>query len=189
MPGGIAILGWGSLLWGSPPAFRDQHGPWQFDGPELPLEFSRVSQRRRGALTLVIDPIHGSPCPVAYAISRRAHPEDAIRDLWVREGTTRRNIGYLFADGSAAQARDPVSRDAIRAWAAGRTLDVVVWADLPSNFAEEVGEPFGIDAALAYLQALGPEARTEAIEYLQRAPDFVATPLLRGVTTQSWFRG
>src|SRR5256885_15588809 len=57
----IAILGWGSLLWEGGADFDRHHEDWQFDGPTLRLEFSRMSPSRLGALTLVIDPLHGSP--------------------------------------------------------------------------------------------------------------------------------
>jgi hypothetical protein len=63
----IVILGWGSLLWDRRAAFDEQRGEWQFDGPNLSLEFSRISKTRAGALTLVIDPINGERCSVAYA--------------------------------------------------------------------------------------------------------------------------
>ncbi len=121
MPAQIAILGWGSLLWDSRPEFDEQHESWQHDGPEIKLEFSRVSQSRRGALTLVIDPKNGTPCRVAYAISKRRDPEDAICDLRCREGTTRSNVGFLFVNGSRQpQSRDPNSLEAINAWAKRR---------------------------------------------------------------------
>jgi hypothetical protein len=69
----IAILRWGSLLWdGQNNRYFDVlHGPWMFDGPELQLEFSRKSQTRSGALTLVIDSKHGASSRVAYAVSTR----------------------------------------------------------------------------------------------------------------------
>lgn len=63
----IAILGWGSLLWDQRAEFDKKHEDWQFDGPSLMLEFSRVSQTRNGALTLVLDFNNGKPCQVAYA--------------------------------------------------------------------------------------------------------------------------
>ena len=50
MPAQIAILGWGSLLWDTRPEFDEQHEPWRHDGPEIKVEFSRVSQSRRGAI-------------------------------------------------------------------------------------------------------------------------------------------
>lgn len=74
----IALLGWGSLLWDKRPEFDEYHEPWQFDGPELPLEFSRfyLAQRRS-------DPRHrrsarrGLPdrlCPQHAPRSRRCKP-------------------------------------------------------------------------------------------------------------------
>ena len=91
----IAILGWGSLLWDHQPEFDQQHHDWLLDGPRLKLEFSRISRSRRGALTLVIDPTNDELCPVAYALSKRQDPEDALCDLRFREGTTKKNIGYF----------------------------------------------------------------------------------------------
>ena len=61
----IAILGWGSLLWDNQPEFDRWHESWQYDGPRLKLEFSRVSKSRLRALTLVIDEIYGTPAVVA----------------------------------------------------------------------------------------------------------------------------
>ena len=90
----IAILGWGSLLWDQRAEFDKQHEGWQFDGPSLKLEFSRVSETRNNALTLVLDSNNGNSCQVAYALSNRKNPDDAICDLRCREGTTLKNIGF-----------------------------------------------------------------------------------------------
>jgi len=67
----IAILGWGSLLWEGGPEFDSWHGPWQYDGPTLKLEFSRVSKKRLRALTLVIDSEHGTETAVAWCLAKR----------------------------------------------------------------------------------------------------------------------
>ena len=188
MPAQIVILGWGSLLWDNRPEFDDQHEIWELDGPEIKVEFSRVSRfRRRGALTLVIDPQNGTLCRVAYAVSKRQDPEDAICDLRCREGTLRSNIGFLFTDGSRHQARDPSSRDSICAWAKAKRLDVVVWTDLDSNFAQKCEKTFSVDTALAYIQSLDPEAKSKAAEYVWRARAFVDTPLRRALQGQPWF--
>ena len=100
----IAILGWGSLLWDRNSAFDDQIGDWKFDGPELPLEFSRISQKRSNALTLMIDTLNGTNCTVAYALSKRKSPDDAICDLRSREGTVLRRIGYHFLGSGLIEA-------------------------------------------------------------------------------------
>ncbi|MHC2302867.1 hypothetical protein [Rhizobium mongolense] len=58
----IAILGWGSLIWDQRPEFDMHHKGWLRGGPVLMLEFSRISESRKSALTLVIDNTHGEPC-------------------------------------------------------------------------------------------------------------------------------
>lgn len=183
----IAILGWGSLLWERRPGFDKHHDAWQFTGPEIKLEFSRVSESRRGALTLVIDSKNGAVCRIAYALSKRKNPEVAICDLRSREGTTRAKLGLFFADGLPPQARDPDSLSAIRVWAKVKKFDVVVWTDLDSNFEKVCGRPFQIDAALAHLQSLDAESKSRAAEYVWRARAFVDTPLRRALQVQPWF--
>lgn len=184
----IAILGWGSLLWDNRfPDFDAQRGPWLDDGPEVVLEFSRVSGTRNGALTLVIDPDHGVACRVAYAISKRDRLEDAINDLRIRESTPRRNIGFVLADGSRHRGRDCATREAVCEWCTAKKFDAVVWTDLNSNFADTCGAPFSIDTATSHIQALEPEGKAKAAEYVWRAPQFVSTPLRAVLQTAPWF--
>ena len=118
----IAILGWGSLLWDWTRA-DGRHSSWQKDGPELKLEFSRISTSRNGALTLVIDPEHGMPTQVAYDLSQKLR-KDAMGDLRRREETTLSNIGYVRLNAAGAcvgsSGRDPATIDAIRHWAAAK---------------------------------------------------------------------
>lgn len=188
MPPTIAILGWGSLLWDVRPEFNQHHLPWQFDGPQLPIEFARISKTPGGALTLVLDSACGTPCTVAHARSKRNDPEDAIFDLRSREGTTRKNIGYFFANGSAQQAREASTLATIAAWAKAKAFDVVVWTDLPSNFQAEAGQPFSVPAALAHLSSLSPEGKAAAAAYVWRAPELVVTPLRTELQSQPWFQ-
>lgn len=172
----IALLGWGSLLWEGGNTFDDWHEHWQCDGPPLRIEFSRVSSSRGGALTLVIDPENGVPIRVAWCLSRRQIIGEAIEDLHKREQTPVHNIGRFAVTGET-NCHDIESLDSISAWATERELDGVVWTDLRSNFAKKVGEPFSVDVAMRYLKSLEGESRTKAVEYFQRAPSFVQTPL------------
>lgn len=186
----IAILGWGSLIWDIRPEFSRFHGAWEADGPTLPLEFSRVSSTREDSLTLVLDENNGSLCQVAYARSTRQNPDDAIADLRCREGTTLSNIGYYFRDASKRNSRSNNTFVTIGAWADARSIDVVVWTDLPSNFASRgtQSRPFTVAAAVAHLQSLPASARAKADEYIRQAPQFVDTPLRRILQAEPWFQ-
>jgi hypothetical protein len=171
----IAILGWGSLLWDTRREFlpfTNQCGPWQRGGPSLPLEFSRISKSRGGALTLVIDPENGTETIVSYCVSARTRSSAAIEDLRVREGPTRQEWIGSF--------RTPFEQSryfhAIRAWASSHSFDDVVWADLPPGF-RAFRQPFSVEAAVAHVEGLDAHGATMAREYFQQAPDFVQTPV------------
>ncbi|MER8759873.1 hypothetical protein NKH69_30285 [Mesorhizobium sp. M0976] len=188
-PPKIAILGWGSLIWDRRPEFDGQHGPWQEDGPLLKLEFSRISETRKGALTLVIDPDYGQECTAQYAISTRKGPADAIADLRCREGTIMKRMGYWFADGSHS-CQPPVPAT-IPEWAQDRGIDAVVWTGLPRNF-EKKAQPgreavFSVEAATGYLQNLPAEGKALAAQYIWRAPEFVQTRLRTALAAEPWF--
>jgi hypothetical protein len=186
----IAILGWGSLLWYKRPEFDEQHYKWQYDGPCLKIEFSRVSWTRNGSLTLVLDTENGKGCQVAYALSKRKYPDDAICDVRCREGTILKNVGFHFADNSRKQARDEEVLKSIQKWASAKKIDVVVWTDLKNNFQEEskCKKPFSVEAALCHIQALDNEGKAKASEYVWRAPTFVETPLREALQLQPWFQ-
>ncbi|MCX5675409.1 MAG: hypothetical protein NTX87_10425 [Planctomycetota bacterium] len=187
MPAKIAILGWGSLLWEGGEEFDRWREPWQYDGPSLKLEFSRVSDSRLGALTLVIDPKHGSPTTVRWCLSKRQDPDDAVCDLRCREGTTLAKIGRILLGSSRNQFRDQESHEAIAAWAKTKNLDGIIWTDLRSNFQEKVKQTFSVQAAVSYVKALPAEARAKAAEYVWRAPDVVQTPLRMALQKEPWF--
>src|SRR5713226_4147257 len=109
----IAILAWGSLLWEGGLQFDSWHHAWQYDGPTLKIEFSRVSKRRLGALTLVIDPDHGSPTTVAWCLSKRESLENAIADLRCRENCLVEDIGRIRIDKErvspvSGETEDPI---------------------------------------------------------------------------------
>lgn len=173
----IAVLGWGSLIWktnGLP-----IRGDWHQGGPDLPIEFSRVS--RDGRLTLVIDHIAVVPVRTRYAISARSRIEDAIADLAAREETSLRYIGSVVAasgDCSPATTQDEKAVCArVLAWCKATGTDGAVWTALPSNFQERTSKPFSTENALEYLEALPAEAKSAALHYIKMAPEEVVTPV------------
>lgn len=182
------ILGWGSLLWDEgdyPLVLRSE---WTAGGPTLPLEFSRVSDSRKGALTLVLDPETGAECAVSFAVSSRRHMEDVICDLRCREGTVSRRIGFIDLVSGAQRANvHPASADLIRHWAEKRNLSSVVWTDLPSNFDENGRGRFNVKAATTYLLSLDAEGARKAKEYIDRAPPAIQTPLREHLQKTDWW--
>jgi len=188
MPQQIAILGWGSLLWEGGSDFDRWHDDWRYDGPSLKIEFSRVSSSRLGALTLVVDLQDGSATTVAWCLSRRNSPDDAVADLRCREGCSVRHIARLDVSKSSDKVEQPDGSTDIRSWAQGRELDVIIWTALPSNFECKVKTPFSVRDALVYLKMLSPQAKVKAAEYLWRAPEFVRTPLRTAIEKEPWFR-
>lgn len=180
----IAILGWGSLLWEARTEFDQWHGKWHPGGPTLRLEFSRVSKTRLGALTLVIDEKHGTPTSVVWCHSKRTSLEDAVCDLRCREGTTSANVGRLLVPEEAAKGG---AEDPMLGWARSRKLDAVIWTNLKSNFRQKTRKAFSIESVVEYVQALSPEAKAKAAEYVWRAPDFVKTPVRSVLQRESWF--
>jgi hypothetical protein len=187
MPPQIAILGWGSLLWEGGADLDRWHDDWRDDGPSLKLEFSRVSSTRLGALTLVLDSKHGTHTTVAWCMSKRKEPADAVADLRCREGCGIGSIARL--DLPLPETSPPQYQEAatVAEWASTRELDVVVWTALQSNFETKVGKPFSVEEAVAYVKGLSPEAKVRAAEYVWRAPRFVNTPMRKALERPPWF--
>ncbi len=183
----IGILGWGSLLWEGGPEFDQRHGQWEFDGPTLKLEFSRISKTRLGALTLVIDEERGASTTVAWCRSKRTSMDDAICDLRCREGTTVENIGRRLVSGGAEFVAPGAVGDPILVWAQSKGLDAVVWTALKSNFTREKMKSFTVEAAVSHIKELVPDAKAKAAEYVWRAPAFVKTPLRSRLEAEPWF--
>src|SRR6056297_1420483 len=104
----IAIVGWGSLLWDLETLAPNVAGGWErAGGPRLPLEFSRVSPKRRGALAVVTDAQAGVPCMTSVIASRRSSVGDALIDLADRERAPRERIGAVSRDATVAVGSHP----------------------------------------------------------------------------------
>lgn len=180
----IAILGWGSLLWEPGEFLNEWITAWQYDGPQLYVEFSRISRKRGGALTLVIDETNGTSTKVAWCLSKRKLLEDAIADLRCREETTMANIAHVCLAEETSMSGS--SYKEIIAWAKEKGIDAVVWTGLKSNFKKETGAPFSVEAAVAYLKRPDID-RQCAAQYVREAPDFVRTKLRTALQNKPGF--
>jgi hypothetical protein len=185
----IAILGWGSLVW--EPGEIQLKTKWRTGGPVLPIEFSRISDRRDGALTLVIDPDNGERVSTRFAVSKRTEIEDTICDVRTREETVVKRIGYVnLVNGSQRCNVYPEVSHAIRAWALSNNFDAVVWTDLPSNFGEKTGVQFSVEEAVKYLLlSLSENGAIKARDYILKAPQEIDTPLRRKLKDDPWLKG
>ncbi len=183
----IAILGWGSLLWEPGDIFKEQIGEWVEDGPVLPIEFSRISGKRNGALTLVIDPDYGVPVRTQYTFSKRKNPEDVVSDLRTREGTIFRHIGLIDLDKAIFRSHWTSIIDKIKLWAEQKQFRAVVWTDLPSNFLEKTNKMFSTENAIDYLKKLSIEGQKSTKEYIKNAPNVVVTPLRTTLSLDPWY--
>ena len=185
----VTILAWESLIWD--PRNLEVRSDFRPDGPELPLEFSRIS--KDGRLTLVIDETHGTLCPSYTAISAKETFSDAKENLKQREGMTHINaVGFVdLRNGEAsfrARERHPGTLGKIESWAKETKRERVIWTVLASNFEDDQKEAFGVDAAIRYLEGLSEEKRQKSLEYIRNAPAEVQTPVREAVKHQ-WPEG
>jgi hypothetical protein len=184
----IAVIAWGSLLW-HPDTIRIA-APFTLTGPNLPVEFCRISKNRR--LTLVIDEDFGTLCQTYAAPSAFNTLDEAIENLREREAMSHaRDVGFIDLTTNTrspfATTRHAAATETIAAWTQSSGYDAAIWTALPSDFASAAPEPFSVNAAIRYLESLeqsDPEAFTRALAYIRNAPPATQTPLRDRVTTQ-----
>jgi len=184
----ILILGYGSLIWDLDDLAPKVRGDWHLSaGPPLPLEFSRISPKRKQSLVVVIDPAAGDPCPTHAIESARDTVAEAVTDLAARERTTEAYIGWVDTVAGAAYSRQDGVVERVRAWCGATGALGAVWTDLDENFAAETGTPFTIPRGIAYLKTLEGESLAAALEYINGAPAATDTPLRRALRADPWW--
>lgn len=159
----IAILAFGSLVWS--PRNLKLKGDWQYGGPELPVEFSRIARDGRLVLTHTPGKI---PQATYFAESAFSKLNEAIANVAEREGCHIRHI-------SAYQTDKPRFREWLKEWG----FDHLLHCALPVNFEEERGEALSGPATLKYLLSLEGAERERAWEYIVKAPEKIDTPIRR----------
>lgn len=186
MKSAVAIIGYGSLVWDLEILAPWVEGPWRMRaGPALPLEFSRISPKRRMGLVVCIDPALGAPCPSHVIASRRTGVAEARADLAARERAPRERIGWVDLAAGAGEGR--VAED-VAAWAATAGFAGAVWTELDPNFEATAGRPFGFEAGEAWLLGLAGADRDEAVRYIANAPAETDTRFRRWLAGRDWWR-
>ncbi|MHA2363209.1 MAG: hypothetical protein ACXAC7_04575 [Candidatus Hodarchaeales archaeon] len=170
----IAIIGWGSLIWD--PRNLESKGDWQKDGPELPIEFARVS--KDGRLTLAIHP-GSNVLTTLWIESSNQNLNNAITNLRKRERCHSQNIGYVNIRDEKTRIRSENKEimKSIEQWLIKKKYDAVIWTDLPPNFAEKTGKDFTKENVLTYIKSLEGETLRKAQKYIVNAPQQIRTRL------------
>lgn len=185
----IAIIGYGSLIWDLDNLEPHVAGPWQRGaGPCLPVEFSRISPKRKRALVLVVDETTQTPSPTSVIASARRHIDDAVADLARRERCKPERLGVAAARGGHSLSRFPRALAAVETWLAASPYDAAIWTEHESNFETITGRSFSPTSGDAYLQTLVGDSLAEAWSYLESAPAETDTPLRRHMRAQDWWR-
>ena len=183
-----AVLGWGSLIWDLDTLAPHVRLPWRMGaGPRLPMEFSRVSAKRRMGLVVCLDPEVGVPCQTHAIASARGALAQAIADLALRERAPELRIGGVCLASGAAQGREGIV-GIVRDWCRQTGWTGAVWTDLLPNYAETAGEAFSPERGMAYLRTLAGDCLDEAVRYIENAPATTDTPLRRRLATDPWWR-
>jgi len=171
----IAIIGYGSLIWDLENLAPWVSGDWQLGaGPLMPVEFSRVSPKRKYALVLVIDEKLDHQCKTSVIESSQSHIEQAVANLAARERCPADMIGYISSGGQFHRPQQSAA-----SWLKQSDYDAVLWTALPGNFESERQQAFSHLHGRDYLKTLDGDALMEAWRYIEFAPQVTDTPFRR----------
>ena len=156
-------------------------------GPRLPMEFSRISPKRKLGLVVCLDPVVGMECTTNVIQSTKPDIMHTIDDLAARERAPLDLIGAVHCSG-LQKGRMPEVCSAVSDWCEVNGWDGAVWTDLEPNFFEYTKHNFTIDAGLKYLRTLSGESLIEAHNYIERAPHQTKTPLRAALAKDTWWQ-
>ena len=145
----IVYLAWGSLYW-NPDNLPIVY--WKPTDMEFPLEFSRVSDKGKGRLTLVIDEKNGSKNKIWYSETHLKNVDQAINALKKREKTVVKNIAYINLKSKKERVSNTPKYlvEMIKKWAIENNITTVIWTDLASNWEDIMKMKYTPQAAYQY---------------------------------------
>ena len=162
----IACLAWGSLVWNRGKLPVDG---WETDGPRVKVEF--VRQSKDGRLTLVLYAA-ADPVPGLWASMKTKSLDEAMDKLAEREDCDRDQIGcWPSTNGSS----DPPAIPGLRAWAASKGLDHVIWTALEPKFSGRRGNAPSAEQVVNYLRNLDLDIAKKAKKYVRCTPQQIDT--------------
>jgi 1,4-dihydroxy-2-naphthoyl-CoA synthase len=144
---------------------------WQQSNLKLPLEFSRISDKGRGRMTLVIDDINGKNNNIWINYCLEPNVNKAINYLKLREQTSKNNIAYINL--RTRKYRIPnTSLHIIKKlvqWATKSGVEVIIWTDLKSNWKQIRGMEYNIRDAFDYYESAQHETQIDIMDYVKKA--------------------
>ncbi len=161
----IAVICWGSIYWDK--GSLKTRGDWKNDGPELPLEFCRISSpgKSKERVTLVLNEC-SKLCLTYWDLMSATDLKTARNNLRDREGSVTDDI-HTFTRG-----QNPLSviSKQIESWLVGHPeVDAVVWTGLDSNWAQFRKNKFSIEDLVQYLESK-KDSIAKIKEYFEKAP-------------------
>ncbi|SRR5579871_3253624 len=180
----IACIGWGSLIW-DPRDLLIQHSEYREDawcpnGPDLPIEFARVSRRKVGntlqndRLTLVLVP-GARVVRTLWTLFTVDDLQSARESLRIREGVSversLNGIAHWMRSGSLESGIARIIAD----WAIRHHLDAAIWTYLTSKFGEQENRTPSSEEVIGYLTGLTGGTRSRAEEYVRKTPRQIRT--------------
>jgi hypothetical protein len=168
----IACLGWGSLIW-QPKNLKIQN-EWFQDGPMLPIEFTRKSDKGKGRITLIIDNA-AKPVRSLWALMTTNDLNEAKESLKEREGTN--DIENIHSVITIEKPDTPI-KTTIQKWLVSKDLNAAIWTGLSYS---EKNKRLTIDDVLEHLLKLNYIKGKQAEEYIRKAPKQIDTEYRRQI--------
>ena len=124
----FVILGYGSLIWDLDDLAPHVELPWYMHaGPAMPMEFSRISPKRKMGLVVVLDAEHGEPCATHAVRSRKEDIHAVADDLKARErATDLKYIGAVCRRSGFERSHDPRIAELVRRVETERPQEVIL---------------------------------------------------------------
>lgn len=165
----IVYLAWGSLYWNPEDLPIKNWIP--ATSLQLPLEFSRISDKGKGRLTLVIDEKNGTYNKIWYSETSLKDVNKAINALKKREHTIKDNIAYTNLKTNRKRVINTPKHvvNLIEDWAQSNNIDTVIWTDLKSNWKDIMHTDYTIERAYQYFTNSELVVRLAILEYIYKA--------------------
>ena len=166
----IIYLGWGSLLWDH--SKLKLKSPWIPSSIKLPLEFSRISDKGAGRLTLVIDDKNGTMNNVYFTIAKTNNINEAIKDLKIREKTKSKNIGYINIKNNKYRIDESLPSylyKEIYKWGESIHAKAIIWTNLRSNWKQIRDNNYSEEDAVDYFKNSTDNSKKDIIKYIVKS--------------------